>query len=109
MEVGEVLVSSQEAFSAPFSDHLSKMMKPRAVELKACIWSQIRNYEELPKLITSLHASHARVFRIMDVVMRAHVITSIGTLTQVKKKAQVQLELDSVFDDLMHIATSADL
>lgn len=28
--------------------YLPKMMKPKAVELKACIQSQIRNYEELP-------------------------------------------------------------
>lgn len=35
--------------------------------------------------------------------MHAHVIRSIGTLTLVKTKAQVQLELVSYFDELMHI------
>lgn len=69
--------------------HLPKMMEPRAVELKAHIRSQIQNYEELPQLITSLQASHARVFKSMDVVVRAHAIPSIGTLTQAKTKAQV--------------------
>ena len=45
----------------------------------------------------------------MDVVVHAHTIPSIGTLTQAKTKAQVQLELDSYFDELMYIATSPDL
>ena len=36
--------------------HLPKMMKPGAVDLKARIWSQIQNYEELPQLITSIQA-----------------------------------------------------
>lgn len=45
----------------------------------------------------------------MDVVVHAHLIPSIGTLTQVKIKAQVRLELDLYFDKLMHIATSPDL
>ena len=39
--------------------HLSKMMNPKAVELNACIQSQIRNYEELLYIITILQASHA--------------------------------------------------
>ena len=39
--------------------YLPKMMKPKAVELKACIGSQMQNYEELPQLITILQASHA--------------------------------------------------
>ena len=89
--------------------HLPKMMKPRAVELKAHIQSQIYNYEELSQLITSLHDSHACVFKSMDVVMRAHVIPSIGTLTQVKTNKQVWLELDLYFNELMHTATSPDL
>ena len=84
-------------------------MKPRAVKLKACIWSQIQNYEELPQLITSFRASHARVFRSMDVFVCAHEIPSIGTLTEVKTKAQVWLEIDSYFDELMRIATKKDL
>lgn len=85
--------------------HLRKIMKPKAVKLKA----RIQNYEELLWLITSIQASHARVFKIMDVVVHAHAIPSIGTLTQAKTKAQVQLELDSYFDELMHITTSLDL
>jgi len=89
--------------------HFPKMIKPRAVELEAHIQSQIWNNEELRHLITSLQYSHARVFNNMDVVVHAHVIPSIGTLTQAKTKAQVQLELDSYFDKLMCIATSSDL
>lgn len=61
--------------------HFPKMMKPMEVELKACIWSQTQNYEELQQLITSLQASHARVFRSMDVVVYKHAIPSIGKLT----------------------------
>ena len=38
-------------------------------------------YEDLPQLITSLQASHARVFRSMDVVVHAHAIPYFGTLT----------------------------
>ena len=34
--------------------HLLKLMKPKAVELKECISSQICNYEELPQLVSSL-------------------------------------------------------
>ena len=45
----------------------------------------------------------------MDVVVHTHVISSIGTLTKEKIKAQVQLELDTYFDELMCIATSANL
>ena len=44
----------------------------------------------------------------MDVVVYAHAIPSIRTLTEAKKKAQVLLELDSYFDELMCIATSPD-
>ena len=61
--------------------HLPKMMRVNAVELKARIQSQIRNYEELLQFITRIQASHARVFKSMDVVVCAHVIPSIGTLT----------------------------
>ena len=59
--------------------HFPKMMKPKGVELKAHIWSQIQNYEELLQFITSLKASHARVFRSMDVIMHVHAIPFIGT------------------------------
>ena len=45
----------------------------------------------------------------MDVVVHTHVIPSIGTLTEAKTKAQVRLELDSYFDELMCIATNVDL
>jgi len=66
--------------------HLHKIMKPRVVKLKARIQSQIQNYEDLPQLITSLQASRAWVFRSMDVVVRTHMIPSIGTLTVEKRK-----------------------
>ena len=89
--------------------HLPKMMKPMAVELKTHIRSQIWNYEELTQLITSLQASHAWVFRSMDVVVRAHVIPSIGTLTEAKTKNQVRLEMKTYIDELMHIALCVDL
>lgn len=89
--------------------HLPKMMNPMEGELKARIQSQIWNYEELPQLITSLEASHPRVFRNMDVVVHAHVIPSIGTLTEANTKNHVRQELHSYFDELMLIATSADL
>jgi len=36
-------------------------------------------------------------------------IPSIGTLTEAKKKAQAQLDLDSYFDVSIRIATSTDL
>jgi len=45
----------------------------------------------------------------MDVVVHAHAIPSIGTLIEAKTKAQVRRELESYFDELMRIATSADL
>jgi len=89
--------------------HLSKMMKPKVIELKACIWSQIQNYEELPQLITSLWASHARVFRSMDVIVRTHTIPSIDTFTEENSKKQFRLELDMYFDYLMHATTSTYL
>lgn len=69
--------------------HLPKMINPRAVKLKACTWSKIRNYEDLPQLITSLQTSHAHVFWSMDVIVCAHAIPSIGTLIEAKTKAQV--------------------
>lgn len=89
--------------------HLPKMMKPKAVELKARIWSQIYNYEEFPQLITNLEASHVGVLKRMDVIVCTHVIPSIGTLTDVKEKNQVQLELYIYFDPLMSITTNANL
>lgn len=85
------------------------MMKPKVVELKAHIQSQIWNYEELPHLISSFQASHARLFRSMDAIVCTHAIPSIGTLTEVKTKNQVRLELDMYFDEFMRIATNADL
>ena len=45
----------------------------------------------------------------MNAFVNAHVIQSIGTLTEAKTKAQVWLGLHSYFDELMCIATSADL
>ena len=45
----------------------------------------------------------------MDVVVCAHVIPCIGTLIEAKKKAQVQVELESYFDELIRVATSPDL
>ena len=48
------------------------------------------NYEYLPQLITSMHASHAQVFKSMEVIVLTHVIPSLGTLTQVKTKKKVQ-------------------
>lgn len=41
--------------------------------------------------------------------MHTHAIPSLGTLTQVKMKKQVQQVLDLYFDELMHINTSLDL
>ena len=41
--------------------------------------------------------------------MRMHVMPSIDILTEVKTKNQVRLELDMYFDQLMRIATNADL
>lgn len=88
--------------------HLPKMTMANAVEMQARIWSQIQNYEDLPQLITGIHVSHARVFKSMQVVVHTHPIPSLGTLTQVKTKKQVQQELDSYFDKLMRIATNPD-
>lgn len=45
----------------------------------------------------------------MDVVVHTHEIPSLGTLTQVNTKKQVQLELDSYFNELMCISTSPNL
>ena len=45
----------------------------------------------------------------MDVFVHAHAIPSIGTLTEANTKGQVRLELDSYFDEMMRIDTSADL
>lgn len=84
-------------------------MNPKVLELKACIWSQIWNYAELLQLIANLKASHARVFRSMDVIVSTHAIPSISTLTEAKSKKQVWLEMDMYFDELMSISTNADL
>lgn len=92
---------------APF--HMPKMMKPSAVNLKACIRSKIGNYEELPQLITSLWVPHARVLRIMNVILHTHVIPSIDTLTKVKTKSEERLKLDMYFDQLICVATRAEL
>lgn len=48
------------------------------------------------------------MFKSTDVVVHAHVIPSIGTLTHMKTKVQVQLDLDSYFDEFMCIATNRD-
>jgi len=85
------------------------MMKPKAVELKAHIWCQIQNHEELQQLITSLHASHARVFKSMDVIVYTHVIPSIGTIVVAKAKNQVRLLLDMYLEQLIRVATNVDL
>jgi len=64
-------------------------MKPKEVELKEHIQSQIQNYEEFLQLITRLQTSHAWVFRRMDVIVFMHVIQSIGTPTKEKTNNQV--------------------
>jgi len=87
---------------------LLKIMKPKLVEFKAHIQSQIKNYEELPQLNTSLQASRAQVFRSMDAIVCMHAIQSVGTLIEVNKKNQVRLEMDMHFDQLICIATSVD-
>lgn len=45
----------------------------------------------------------------MDVIVCTHVIPSISTLTKVKEKNQVWLELDMYFEKLVHIGTSTYL
>ena len=45
----------------------------------------------------------------MYVIVCTHTIPYIGTLTKAKSKNQVRLELDMYFDELMHVATIADL
>jgi len=45
----------------------------------------------------------------MDVVVHAHAIPFIGTLTKVNTKGQLQLKIGSYFDELMCIANIADL
>jgi len=54
-------------------------------------------------------ASHAHVFKSMDVIVCMHAILSIGTLTEVETKNQVWLELGIYFDELMRIANIIDL
>jgi len=89
--------------------HLPKMTRANAVELQAHIRSQIWNYEDLPQLLTSIHASHAWVFKIRDVVVHIHAIPSLWTLTQVKAKKHIQQKIDSYFDDIIHTTTNPDL
>lgn len=89
--------------------HLPKMMKFGVVELNAHIWSQIQNYEDLPQLITILQASHAWVFRSMDVVFHTHAIPSNRTLIEAKRKARVWMELHSYFGKLMRISPRIEL
>lgn len=45
----------------------------------------------------------------MDVIVHTHMILSFGTLTEAKSKNQFRTELDMYFDELMRVATSADL
>jgi len=89
--------------------HFPKMIKANAVKLQVHIWSQIQNYEDLPQLMTNIQASHAQVFKSMEVIVHTHAIPSLGTLTQVNTKKKVQQELDSCFDELMHTAISPNL
>ena len=87
-----VVVDNMQAWTMKYKGallHLPKMMRADAVELQARIWSQIHNYEDLPQLITSTQASHARVFKSMDVVVHTHAIPSLGNLTHEKTKKQV--------------------
>jgi len=60
---------------------LAKDDEGHAVKLQKCIQSQIRNYEDLLQLITRIQASHAQVFKSMDLIVHAHAIPSLGTLT----------------------------
>jgi len=59
--------------------------------------------------MTSIQASHAQVFKIMEVIVNTHLIPWLGTLTQAKTKKQFQQELDSYFDELMRTVTSPDM
>ena len=45
----------------------------------------------------------------MDVIVCVHTIPSIGTLTEVKSKNQIRIELDMYFDKLRRVATNVNL
>lgn len=89
--------------------HLQKMMKPQVALDKACIQSLIQNYEELSPLITNVEASYACLFRSLDVVVRKYGAPLIRTLTKVKEKNQVRLDLNIYFDHLKIMTTIAYL
>lgn len=63
------------------SIYLHKKMKPHTELEKAWIHMQIRNYGQIPSLITSIEASYERLFKSLDVIVQMHKICSIGTLT----------------------------
>lgn len=81
--------------------HLHKMMNLKVELDKACIRSQIQNYEELSPLITSIEALYAQLYKSLDVVVRKYGTPSIGRLTEAKEKNQFSLQFDAYFDQLM--------
>lgn len=58
----------------------------------------IKKYEKLSLFMSSIHDSYARFYKSMDVMVRAHKISSISSLNEAKHKKKVQLDIDEYMD-----------
>lgn len=69
--------------------YFPKMTKPQAKLDKANVWMLIQNYEQLSPFINNIQASYALLYKSLDVMVRTHMIPSIGSLTEAKHKNQL--------------------
>ena len=69
----------------------------------------IQNYEKLTLFIYKIQGSYVRLDKSLDVIVRMHRISSIGSLTKAKHKNQVQLVIDRYMEKLRREATNDDL
>jgi len=88
---------------------LEKKMKPQVELEKEKVQMLLHNYEQLTSLIGNIQDSYVWLCNSLDVMVRTHMIPSIGSLTDAKTKNQVILEIDEYLTQLRREATIEDL
>jgi len=58
----------------------------------------ILNYEQLTPFISNIQTSYAQLYNNLDVMVRMHKISSIGSLTEARLKKKIRLEIDEYME-----------
>lgn len=80
--------------------HLPKMMKPQAKLDKVKTPMSIQYYEQLASFVYGIHDSYSWLYKSLDVMVRTHMLSSIGSLNEAKYKNRVSLEINEYMEQL---------